>query len=381
MSRFLMWFGAVLLAVLAQMAAVAALAQSPTIALPGVASSGKLDIFVPASGLPLVVFQDGASIKAMQCANAVCTGAPASVATVASLSSIARLRVTAAADGMPLISISVSFSGLRAIKCFNENCTLATTTVVDPANHGVGDHAVAIPADGNPVFAIFDASNNDLKVARCANPNCTGSASVVVADATGAVGRVPGIAIIAGLPQIAYNAETLSVRLLRCGNLDCSIGNSFVALSADSPVALSMIEAGNGSALIAYSADTSAPDSLRMIRCLETSCATASISTIDKHASGLGVGAGVQLRLGADGLPIISYFDRTLAAVKLARCTRSDCAATTLTTVHAPALAPLTLGTATGLALNAHAVPVIAYALSGSGANLIVNSCNTRSCL
>jgi hypothetical protein len=381
MSRFLMWFSTVLVSALVQLGAAVALAQSPTIAIPGVASNGKLDIFVPSTGLPLVVFQDASTIKAMQCANALCTGAPTSVATVASLSSIARIRVTGAADGLPLISISVSFNGLRAIKCSNASCTLSTTTVVDPGNHGNGDHAVVVPADGRPIFAIFDGSNSDLKVARCANAQCTGTASVVVADGAGTAGRAPAIAIIAGLPQIAYNLNFASLRLLRCGNLDCTVGNSFSMLAAESPIAASMIEGRSGSALIAYQADASPADSLRLLRCLDTSCVGSSVSTIDTHSSGPGLGAGVQMRSGADGLPVISYFDNTLGAIKLARCTRADCAATTVTTVHAPALAPLTLAAGTGLAINGNAVPMIAYALSGVAPNLIVNSCNTRSCL
>jgi hypothetical protein len=355
-------------------------AQAPTIVAPGPGSNGRHDIVVPASGMPFVVYQDGPQVKAMQCANAACTGAPASIAVIANLTT-SRIRVALAADGLPIIGLSVSFSGLRAVKCSNAACTLATTTVVDPSNLGFSDHALIVPADGNPLFAIFDANNGDLKVARCANAGCTGSASVVVADAAGNVGRAPAIAIVGGLPQIAYNADSLNVKLLSCGNMDCSIGNSFVALNAENAAAISMIEGRDGAALIAYNADTTTQDLLRLIRCNGTGCTTFSVSTLDKHATGLGVGAGVQMRTGADGLPVMSYFDMTLGAIKVARCTRSDCASTTLTTVHAPLNAPVTVGATTAIAINGNGVPVIVYTLSGAAPNLFVNSCNTRSCL
>jgi hypothetical protein len=355
-------------------------AQAPTIVATGASSNGRLDIVVPASGLPLVVYQDGPQVKAMQCANAACIGAPSSTAVIANLST-SRIRAALAADGLPIIGLSVSFSGLRAVKCSNANCTLAVTTVVDPGNLGNSDHALIVPPDGNPVFAIFDANNGDLKVARCANAGCTGGASVVVADAAGFVGRAPAIALIGGLPQIAYNADSLNVKLLSCGNMDCTVGNSFIALNAENAAAISMIEGRDGAALIAYNADTTTQDLLRLIRCVGVSCATSSVSTIDKHASGQGVGAGVQMRSGADGLPVMSYFDLTLGAIKVARCARSDCASTTLTTVHAPAHAPISVGGTTAMTINGNGVPVVAYALSGTTPNLIVNSCNTRSCL
>lgn len=380
MSRFFAVIAGALVCLCIMLGMPTVHAQAPVIVAPGVSSNGRLDMVVPASGLPLVVFQDGPQVKAMQCANAACTGLPASTAVIASVGT-SRIRVALGADGLPIIGLSVSFSGLRAIKCSNANCTLATTTVVDASNLGNGDHALIVPADGNPIFAIFDGNNGDLKVARCANAACTGIASVAVADAAGFVGRAPGIALIGGLPQIAYNADSLNVKLLRCGNLDCTIGNAFVTLNGENASALAMIEGRDGNALIAYNADTTTQDSLRMIRCLDATCATSSVSTIDKHATGNGVGAGVQMRSGADGLPVMSYFDITLGAIKLARCARSDCAATSLTTVHAPAANPITVGASTALAINANGVPMTAYALSGVTPNLIVNSCNTRSCL
>ncbi len=377
MSRFLALCLYAIAGLIATTGASALYAQAPTIVAPGPGSNGRHDIVVPASGLPLVVYQDLAQVK---CANAACTGVPLSTAVIASVTT-SRIRVALAADGLPIIGLSVTFSGLRAVKCSNASCTLATTTVVDPSNLGFSDHALIVPVDGNPMFAIFDANNGDLKVARCANADCTGSASVVVADAAGFVGRAPAIAIIGGLPHIAYNADSLSVKLLRCGNMDCTVGNSFVALNAENATAMSMIEGHDGAALIAYNADTTTQDLLRLIRCVGTSCATFSVSTIDKHATGQGVGAGVQMRTGADGLPVMSYFDMTLGAIKVARCARSDCASTTLTTVHAPANAPITVGGTTALAINGNGVPVIVYSLSGSVPNVFINSCNTRSCL
>lgn len=380
MSKLIAWSCAVLVSILAMLFSAHAVAQAPTIANPGPATSGKLDILIPASGLPLVVFQDVGAVKALQCANALCTGVPTSTTTVASLTS-ARIRVAAAADGLPIIGMSIGFSGLRAIKCGNAACTTSTTTVIDASNLGSNpDHALIVPADGRPIFAYYDSSNADLKVARCADTSCTGLASVVVADAAGFVGRAPGIALAAGLPQIAYNAGDNSVKLMRCSTMDCSTGNSFSTLTADNPAALSIMEGRDGASLIAYMADVTTQDSLRLIKCVGTSCVTSSVSTIDSISTGNGLGAGVQMRAGADGMPVLSYFDRTLGTVKVARCTRPDCASATTTTLHAPLSTIPTNNTNTALAINANGVPVVAYAVSG-GSSLTIHSCNTRSCL
>lgn len=383
MTKPIAWIVAVCVCLLSLLTSVAVQAQAPTIAVPGPNSSGRSDMLVPASGLPLVVFQEGSTVKALQCANALCSGAPTSITTIANLSSLTRIRVATAADGLPIVGISVTASGLRAVKCNDAACTSSITTVVDSSNLGfTTDHDLIVPADGLPLFAYYDASNFDLKIARCATPDCTGIASIVVADTAGFTGRGPGVAIIGGLPQVAYHSNPSgtinNVKLLRCGSPDCTVGNTTSVLTTDNTASLAMMEGRDGAAIIAYKADVTTQDSLRLVKCLNTSCLTFAVSTVDSISSGSGVGEGVQMRAGADGLPVLSYFDSTFGTIKLARCTRPDCASVTTTTLHAPT--PSVALTANALAINGNGVPVVAYGVLVPVGSLRVHSCNTRSC-
>ncbi len=383
MTKPIAWIVAVCVCLLSLLTSVAVQAQAPTIAVPGPNSSGRSDMLVPASGLPLIVFQEGSTVKALQCANALCTGAPTSITTIANLSSLTRIRVATAADGLPIVGISVTASGLRAVKCNDAACSSFITTVIDSSNLGfTTDHDLIVPADGLPLFAYYDASNFDLKIARCATPDCTGIASIVVADTAGFTGRGPGVAIIGGLPQVAYHSNPSgtinNVKLLRCGSPDCTVGNTTSVLTTDNTASLAMMEGRDGAAIIAYKADVTTQDSLRLVKCLNTSCLTFAVSTVDSISSGSGVGEGVQMRAGADGLPVLSYFDSTFGTIKLARCTRPDCASVTTTTLHAPT--PSVALTANALAINGNGVPVVAYAVLVPVGSLRVHSCNTRSC-
>jgi hypothetical protein len=369
-----------LVCVLALLGCSAIGAQAPTISQLVPVAAGRVDMVMPASGLPLVVFQEFGNVKAFQCSNALCTGTPTSVTTIASLTA-SRIRAALGSDGLPIIGLSTASSGLRAIKCSNAACTSSVTTIIDASNLGsTTDHALIVPADGHPIFAYYDSINHDLKVARCASADCTGVASIVVADATGIVGRHPGLAILGGRPAIVYQSAS-GMSLLRCGTMDCSVGNSIGTVAAVSVAALSVLEGRDGAALIAFLEDSATQDSLRIIKCTGADCLASSVSIVDSVTTGTGLGNGIQLRHGADGLPVMSYFDMTFGTVKVARCTRPDCANVTTTTLHAPLSKIHTSGgisEMTALAINANGVPVVAY--SGQGGRMIVHSCNTRSC-
>lgn len=377
-SRMFKAMGGVALALAC--AAVGASAQAPTIFAPGPGSNGKLDMVMLPDGVPFIVFQDLTSVKALLCADSACKSA-ASVFAVAPVTTT-RVRVVLAADGLPLIGMSVTNNNLRVAKCENLQCSTATSTIVDPANLGSSDHAIVVAPDGAPLIAYHDALNQDLKFARCGDKACQSGNVVRVVDSAGGIGRAPSIAMISGLPQIAYQGAG-TVRLALCGSLDCSVGTTFKTLGSDAPASTSIMAGRDGNAMIAFEADA-ALDSLKLVKCSSSGCAIATFTTIDALTSGVvgtGVGAGVQLREGADGLPVMSYFDKSFNTVKLARCTRPDCSSSTVTTVHAPVNSVISSSGATAaLAISANGTPTLAYGIAGTGAGLTVHSCNTRSC-
>lgn len=351
--------------------------SGPLIVAPGINAGVRLDMVIPADGLPLVVYQEATVVKALKCGNATCTSGN----TISSVSplTVRRLRLAIGSDGLPLIGMSVSASALRMARCLNAACSSVTVSVVDPANLGANtDHAFVVPADGRPLFAYYDSNNADLKYARCADASCS-SSLISVIDSTGAVGNAPALALIGGLPQIAYNGGVSAFKLARCSSLDCTPGAAISTLSTDNALDTSMLAGKDGNAMVAYRQDLTSLDTLRLIRCLDASCSTLSNTVLDSTNSGNGVGNAATLRVGADGLPVVTYIDFSFAAVKLLRCTRQDCLSSTITTVHAPAAGVITSGHL-GLAVGSSGTPVIAYNQNLSS-SLLLNFCNTRSCL
>ncbi len=350
-------------------------AQSPAILQPGLPSNGRLDVGVPPDGRPLVVYQEASSIKALKCGNSNCS-AGNTVTTVANLS-VRRVRLAFGSDGMPVIGLSVVSSGLRVARCANAECSLASIAVVDPANLGGNtDHALVLPADGRPLFAYFDANNFDLKYARCADAACT-SAQVVTLESAGSVGIAPSMSLIGGLPQIAYGGNSNSLRLARCASLDCSSGASISTLSAENVGDSAMIAGRDGFAMIVYRQDLATPDVLRLAKCNNAACTAPTLTSLDTNATGIGLGVGVQMRPGADGLPLVTYYDQSFQTIKLLRCTRPDCSAASSTTAHAPSSSIVTTTATAGLAVSVGGTPVLAYSQQGPG--LTLQLCNTRS--
>ncbi len=84
------------------------------------------------------------------------------------------------------------------------------------------------------------------------------------------------------------------------------------------------------------------------------------------------------IAVGADGFPVISYFDHTAHALKVAKCNDAACAGSdeTITTVDDPANE---VGDYTSIALGVDGFPVISYYDDTAGA-LKVAKCNDAAC-
>ena len=85
------------------------------------------------------------------------------------------------------------------------------------------------------------------------------------------------------------------------------------------------------------------------------------------------VGRYPSIAIGADGLPVISYYDNTAETLKVARCANADCTgAATITTVHDAAN---DVGAYGAIAIGADGLPVIRYVFEHFGADHEVEGC------
>jgi hypothetical protein len=137
--------------------------------------------------------------------------------------------------------------------------------------------SIAIGTDGFPVISYHDVTAGTLKVAKCVNAACTGASTITtVDDPANIVGAFTSIAIGQdGFPVISYQDVTAgTLKVAKCGNAACT--------------------------------------------------GTSTISTVDDPANI--VGYYTSIAIGADGFPVISYYDGTAGALKVAKCNKASCA-------------------------------------------------------
>ncbi len=136
-----------------------------------------------------------------------------------------------------------------------------------------------------------------------------------------------------------------------------------IALGTDANPVVSYVDAYSGS--------------LKVARCNDPACARGNetLSTVD--AGGGQVDQGTSVAIGADGDPVVSYFDGLLGVLKVARCNDPACSGgnETLSSVDSAGY----VGQASSLAIGTDGNPVISY-FDGSNRDLKVARCNDRGC-
>jgi len=346
-------------------------------------------IAIGADGLPVISYHDDSAgaLKVAKCTNAACTGA----ATISVVDDpVNRVgpwtSIAIGADGLPVISYQDIHAGaLKVAKCANAACTGAATitTVDDDPVNNVGWHtSIDIGADALPVISYADITASTLKVAKCTNAACTGAATITIVDDPPAnrVGSWTSIAIGAdGFPVISYTDHTLdALKILKCANAACA-GASTITI-VDDPANFvgfytSIAIGTDGLPVISYYDETAG--ALKVAKCANPACTgAATIITVDDPPAN-NVGIFTSIAIGADGLPVISYWDITVEALKVAKCTNAACTgAAAITTVDDPANL---VGGSSSIAVGADGLPVISYRDTTAGA-LKVAKCGTRSC-
>ncbi|MBP6439634.1 MAG: hypothetical protein KA280_09210 [Thermomonas sp.] len=288
------------------------------------------------------------------------------------------------------------FRGIQANGALNceplPGLTVATT--VDGGAPNVGTwNDIAIPPDGRPVVSYYDATNGNLKFARCANTACTGIAAALTVDASANdVGQYSAIAIGAdGLPVISYYDNTADdLRALKCGNADCSAGNTLTLVDGTGNVGLgSVIAVGiDGNPIIAYGNHVGPfayDGAFKAAKCANPACSgAATITTF--HGPGVGVGpsltpaSSMSIAIPADGLPVIAYATFNVSnntTPRLAKCANANCTgAATLRLLHGEP--GVNLGAYASIALGAGELPIVAYQANGNSLGIV--RCNNASC-
>ncbi len=151
---------------------------------------------------------------------------------------------------------------LKLVHCGNANCTSGSwTQTVDNGAIVAQSPSLVLDSVGRPVMAYYDAAKLDLKLVHCGNANCSSGNFTTVVEGYGDVGMSPSLKLDAnGKPVIAhYDRDFGTVKLVRCGNINCSsnnvserVGNTGVSSAIQPSLALALD--ANGLAVVAYGA-------------------------------------------------------------------------------------------------------------------------------
>ena len=237
-------------------------------------------------------------------------------------------------DGFPVISHFTELEGvssLRLTKCNDVACTGGDeTNTTLQAGSGGGYTSLAIGGDGFPVIATSDGQTGQLLVVKCNDPACTGDGDVITVVADDILAYVSLALGTDGFPLIAYERNLgPSVSVIKCNDPACAGGDeaqSVVDDQGEDPGQYTTVAIGaNGNPVIAYWDRVGALGQLVVASCNDSACAGGdeTITVVDGPSH---VGQGISLAIGSDGLPIISYLDGPYPhSLKVVHCGNPDC--------------------------------------------------------
>ena len=222
--------------------------------------------------------------------------------------------------------------------------------------------SLVLDASGNPVISYWDATNSALKLTHCNDPACTGSdESTETVDNTADVGQYTSLVLDAsGNPVIShYDLTNSALKLTHCNDPDCTGSDEStetVDNTADVGQYTSLVLDASGNPVISHYDFTNS--ALKLTHCNDPDCTGSdeSTETVDNTAD---VGQYTSLVLDASGNPVISYWDVTSTALKLTHCNDPDCTGSDESTETVDNTADV--GQYTSLVLDASGNPVISY--------------------
>lgn len=289
--------------------------------------------------------------------------------------------ITIGVDGLPIISYrrgSYPYN-LMIAHCKDLSCnTIDPLTSLDTIE--VWYTSLVIGADGFPVISYFDKANEDLKVLHCGNLTCSEGNTITPVDSVYRVGSYNSITIgVDGLPIVSYeDIENKHMKVVHCGNSACSSGNIITTVDNENAVGhyTSIVIGVDGLPIISYR-KWGYPSVLKIAHCLDTTCSTSNITTLDSTP---GTGIGTSITIGIDGLPIISHYYNDNSGnwpLRVTHCGDIGCSSGT-TTYYIDSIGGLQKPNSS-ISIGSDGLPIISY-YDGTTEDLKVAHCADIAC-
>ncbi len=251
---------------------------------------------------------------------------------------------------------------------------------VDLGGYRGGEVSMVLDANSRPVIS-YSRAGGDLMLVHCGDTICSSGNLIQKVDGSYS-GRYNTLVLDAGgRPVISYrSADDRSVgglKLVHCGNANCSGGNIYQDLggSFPGPEHSSLVLDAAGKPVLSYEV---ADQNHVVDHCNDVNCATRSVSYLD-----LFIG-DTSLALDASGNPVIGYaFNGTLGnsnpnySLKLVHCSNANCSSDTDSTVTVDGGA--IVARSPSLVLDSVGRPVMAY-YEATNKDLKVVHCSRTNC-
>ncbi len=339
-------------------------------------------IAIGSDGFPVISYYDatGTNLKFIKCGNADCSSGNITRQLDTPIGGIGSYTsIIVPADGLPFIAYYASSGGdLKTIKCGDASCSTTTITLADNGGtNNVGQYtSVALANDGYPMIAYYDVTALDLKYLKCGNAACNSGNTIVSLDSANSVGSYASIAKGAdGFPVISYSdSVNADLKVIKCGDVLCSTGNAITAVDTVNSVGyyLSIVVPADGLPFIVEY--TSSGGDTKVVKCGNAACSSGNTLTVVDSVGTTGSFASVAL--AADGLPMLSYYDTTNTNLKYLKCGNAAC--TSGNTTKTLDVKDIT-GQYTAIARGADGFPVITY-YDATAADLNFLKCTDAVC-
>ncbi len=235
----------------------------------------NMALAIGVDGYPIIVFDDGEKLSALHCEDLSC--ATFTTHLIQDDDSFHNPSIVIGADGLPVVSYyALTGDQVRVAHCDDLVCGSSTITVVESGltYYGVTT-SISVAGDGMPIFSYYDSTNYALKIAHCENMACTGVTTSVL-DAPGSIGDSHSLAV-----------------------------------------------APDGHAVISYKDYSFSPDaSMKVAFCVDYACSSAVTTVVE---TGPGIAYYNAVMIGADGLPLLSYYDNANRDFVVTHCSNMFC--------------------------------------------------------
>ena len=221
------------------------------------------------------------------------------------------------ASGNPLIFFHVDTSGadrLDMFDCSNANCTAGTRSTLDAA---AGEKPTATKlVDGKPVISYYDSANEALKLLICGDVDCSAGNSIQTLHSSGPYGEFSALIIRAdGTPGVAYSSPT-GLLFYDCDDTTCSTGTSYSVHDEDNGKmtenisgSIITLDADDNPLILNKKARGSDEGSVSLYQCYNPECSEGRFKTVYDSNNREGLYASILRK--SNGSFIIPFRDET----------------------------------------------------------------------